>query len=152
MEIEIVTRSVKRKFVLETASRFLRKELKLEKSKYALTIYNTPGLRKREGFNGICSEVADHDIVIMVDGGLGECELVQCLAHEMVHVKQIAKGQLQLDSKQRQTWLGQRVNTVYHERPWEQEAFARERLLASRALAYCEKVMTKRVNKLLKSV
>lgn len=152
MEIEIVTRSVKRKFVLETASRFLRKELKLEKSKYALTIYNAPGLRKREGFNGICSEVAPHDIVIMVDGGLAECELVQCLAHEMVHVKQIAKGQLQLDSKQRQTWLGQRVNAVYHERPWEQEAFARERLLASRALSFCEKEMTKRVNKLLKSV
>ena len=95
---------------------------------------------------------ADDCEMIMIDGGLGECELVQCLAHEMVHVKQIAKGQLRLDAKQRQTWLGQRVNTVYHERPWEQEAFARERLLASRALAYCEKVMTKRVNKLLKSV
>jgi len=152
MEIEIVTRSVKRKLMLDLASQFLRKELKLEKSKYALTIYNSPGLRKREGFNGVCSEVADHDIVIMIDGGLGEADLVQCLAHEMVHVKQIAKGQLQLDSKSNQTWLGQRVNTVYHERPWEQEAFARERLLASRALAYCEKEMGKRVKKLLKSV
>lgn len=152
MEIEIVTRSVKRKLMLDLATKFLRTELKLEKSKYALTIYNAPGLRKREGFNGICSEVADHDIVIMIDGGLGECDLIQCLAHEMVHVKQIAKGQLQLDSKSRQTWLGQRVNTVYHERPWEQEAFARERLLASRALAYCEKEMGKRIKKLLKSV
>jgi hypothetical protein len=152
MEIEIVTRSVKRKLTIELATQFLRKELKLEKSKYALTIYNSPGLRKREGYNGVCSEVAYRDIVIMIDGGLGEADLVQCLAHEMVHVKQIAKGQLQLDSKQRQTWLGQKVNTVYHERPWEQEAFARERLLASRALVYCEKELGKRFKKLSKSI
>jgi hypothetical protein len=88
----------------------------------------------------------------MIDGGLGEADLVQCLAHEMVHVKQIAKGQLQLDSKSNQTWLGQKVNTVYHERPWEQEAFARERLLASRALVYCEKELGKRFKKLSKSI
>ena len=150
MEIKIVTRSVKRKFVIDHTTRFLCKELKLESSKYAVTIYNAPGLRKREGFNGICSKVADREIVIIVDGGLGEADLVQCLAHEMVHAKQIAKGQLQLDSKQRQIWLGQRVSKAYHERPWEQEAFSRERILAYRALSFCEKAMTKRANKILK--
>jgi len=150
MEIEIVTRSVKRKFVLENATKFLRKELKLEKSKYALTVYNAPGLRKREGFNGICSKVGDREIVIIVDGGLGECDLIQCIAHEMVHAKQIAKGQLQLDTKSRQLWMGQRVSKEYHERPWEQEAFARERILAYRAMSFCQKEMTKRANKILK--
>lgn len=152
MEIEIVTTSVKRKLTLELATKFLRKELKLEKSKYALTVYNAPGLRKREGFNGICSKMGEREITIIVDGGLGESELIQCIAHEMVHAKQIAKGQLQLDTKNRQLWLGQRVNKEYHERPWEQEAFARERILAYRALSYCEKEMGKAVKKLLKSV
>lgn len=152
MEIEIVTRSVKRKLMLELATKFLRKELKLEKSKYALTVYNAPGLRKREGFNGICSKMGEREITIIVDGGLGESDLIQCIAHEMVHAKQIAKGQLQLDKKNRQLWLGQRVSKAYHERPWEQEAFARERILAYRALTYCEKEMGKAVKKLLKSV
>jgi hypothetical protein len=152
MEIEIVTRSVKRKLMLELATKFLRKELKLEKSKYVLTVYNAPGLRKREGFNGICSKMGERVITIIVDGGLGESDLIQCIAHEMVHAKQIAKGQLQLDTKNRQLWLGQRVNKEYHERPWEQEAFARERILAYRALSYCEKEMGKAVKKLLKSV
>lgn len=152
MEIKTVTRSIKRKFVIETATQFLRKELKLEKSTYALTIYNTPGLRKREGFNGICSKTGDREITIMVDGGLGEADLAQCLAHEMVHAKQIAKGQLQLDAKNRQTWLGQRVSKEYHERPWEQEAFARERILAYRALAFCEKELGKRFKKFQKNV
>jgi hypothetical protein len=152
MEIKIVTRSVKRRLTIDLATRFLRKELKLEKSKYALTIYNSPGLRRREGFNGICSKMGERELTIIVDGGLDEVDLVQCLAHEMVHAKQIAKGQLQLDNKQRQTWLGQRVSKEYHERPWEQEAFSRERILAFRALAYCEKEMGKAVKKLLKSV
>jgi hypothetical protein len=152
MEIEIVTRSVKRKLMLDLATKFLRKELKLEKSTYALTVYNAPGLRKREGFNGICSKMGEREITIIVDGGLGESELIQCIAHEMVHAKQIAKGQLQLDTKNRQLWLGKRVSKAYHERPWEQEAFARERILAYRALSYCEKEMGKRVKKLLKSV
>jgi len=152
MEIEIVTRSVKRKLMLELATKFLRKELKLEKSKYAVTVYNAPGLRKREGFNGICSKMGEREITIIVDGGLGESDLIQCIAHEMVHAKQIAKGQLQLDKKNRQLWLGQRVSKAYHERPWEQEAFARERILAYRALSYCEKEMGKAVKKLLKSV
>ena len=117
MEIKIVTRSVKRRLTIDLATRFLRKELKLEKSKYALTIYNSPGLRRREGFNGICSKMGERELTIIVDGGLDEVDLVQCLAHEMVHAKQIAKGQLQLDNKQRQTWLGQRVSKEYHERP-----------------------------------
>ena len=151
MKIEIVTSSVKRRLAIDLATRFLRKELKLEKSTYALTIYNAPGLRKREGFNGICSKLGHRELVIMVDGGMNETELVQCLAHEMVHAKQIAKGQLQLDHKQRQTWLGQRVSKEYHERPWEQEAFSRERILAFRALIYCEKQMGKAVKKLLKN-
>jgi hypothetical protein len=152
MKINIVTRSVKRRLTIDLATRFLRKELKLEKSKYTLTIYNSPGLRKREGFNGICSKMGERELTIIVDGGLDENELIQCLAHEMVHAKQIAKGQLQLDNKQRQTWLGQRVSKEYHERPWEQEAFSRERILAFRAHAYCEKQMGKAVKKLLKSV
>ena len=152
MKIDIVTRSVKRRLTIDLATKFLRKELKLEKSKYELTIYNAPGLRKREGFNGICSKTGDREITVMVDGGLDESDLVQCLAHEMVHVKQIAKGQLQLDEKNYQLWLGQRGPKEYHERPWEQEAFARERILAYRALAYCEKEMVKRMNKILKSV
>jgi hypothetical protein len=152
MKIDIVTRSVKRRLTIDLATRFLRKELKLEKSTYALTIYNSPGLRKREGFNGICSKMGERELTIIVDGGLDENELIQCLAHEMVHAKQIAKGQLQLDNKQRQTWLGQRVSKEYHERPWEQEAFSRERILAFRAHVYCEKQMGKAVKKLLKSV
>jgi hypothetical protein len=152
MEIKIVSRSKVRKITIDLATRFLRKELKLEKSTYVLQIYTMSGLRKREGYNGVVAQTGEREITMMVDSRLGEGDLIQCISHEMVHVKQIAKGQLTLDKFSRQLWLGQRVNKVYHERPWEQEAFARERLLASRALAFCEKEMGKAVKKLLKNV
>ena len=152
MEIKIVSRSNPRKIAIELVTKFLRKELKLERSTFVLTIYTMSGLRKREGYNGVVAQTGEREITMMVDSRLVEGELVQCVAHEMVHVKQIAKGQLTLDKFSRQLWLGQRVNKVYYERPWEQEAFARERLLASRALAFAEKEMGKMVKKLLKNV
>lgn len=152
MEIKIVSRSKVRKITIDLATQFLRKELKLEKSKFQLAINVTSGLRKYHGFNGMVAQTGERDITMVVDSRLGEGDLIQCVAHEMVHVKQIAKGQLTIGKRNTQLWLGQRVNTVYHERPWEQEAFARERLLAARALAFSEKELTKRVSKLLKSV
>jgi hypothetical protein len=152
MEIKVVSRSKVRKVTIDLVTQFLRRELKLESSTYVLTIYTMSGMRKREGYNGVVAQTNEREITMMVDSRLGEGDLIQCVAHEMVHVKQIAKGQLTMDRFSRQLWLGQRVNTVYHERPWEQEAFARERLLAARALAYCEKEMGKQVKKLLKSL
>ena len=152
MEIKIVSRSNGRKIAIDLVTQFLRQELKLERSKFVLTIYTMSGLRKREGYNGVVAQTGEREITMMVDSRLIEGELVQCIAHEMVHVKQIAKGQLTLDKFSRQLWLGQRVNVVYHERPWEQEAFSRERLLAARALAFAEKEMGKMVKKLLKNV
>lgn len=152
MEIEIVSRSKVRKVTIDLVTSFLRKELKLENSTYVLKIYTMSGLRKNEGYNGAVAQTDKREIVMAIDSRLSEGDLIQCVAHEMVHVKQIAKGQLTIDKFARQRWLGQRVNTVYHERPWEQEAFSRERLLAARALDFCEKEMGKMVKKLSKNV
>ena len=152
MEIKIVSRSNVRKIAIDLVTQFLRRELKLESSTYVLTIYTMSGLRKHEGYNGVVAQTGNREITMMVDSRLIEGELVQCIAHEMVHVKQIAKGQLTMDKRNNQLWLGQRVNVVYHERPWEQEAFSRERLLASRALTFIEKEMGKMVKKLAKSI
>ena len=151
MKIEIVTSSVKRRIVIDLVTTFLTKELKLENSTYGLTIYNAPGLRKREGNNGMVAKTGDREMQMFVDGGLNECDLILCLAHEMVHVKQIAKGQLSLSKRNKNLWFGQRILKEYHERPWEQEAFARERLLATRAMIYVEKQMVKRIDKLVKN-
>ena len=58
------------------------------------------------------------------------------LAHEMVHVRQLAKGQLKYLSSQTKIWMGRRYTkkTSYLDQPWEQDAFARQEMLMRRAI------------------
>ena len=58
------------------------------------------------------------------------------LAHEMVHVRQLAKGQLKYLSSQTKIWMGRRYTkkTSYLDQPWEQDALARQEMLMRRAI------------------
>ena len=56
------------------------------------------------------------------------------LAHEMVHVKQLAKGLLK-QKRSGYTWLGKMYGkkTPYLDMPWEIEAFSKQELILRRA-------------------
>ena len=58
------------------------------------------------------------------------------LAHEMVHVKQMAKGILKSHAKGHK-WSGKLYSkkTKYLDQPWEQDAFAKQELIFRRAIA-----------------
>ena len=62
-------------------------------------------------------------------------ELGVTLAHELVHVRQLAKGILQLTPKGKK-WRGKFYSkrTPYLDQPWEQEAFARQEIVFRRAI------------------
>ena len=57
------------------------------------------------------------------------------LAHEMVHVRQMAKGILK-SVKNGYMWAGKRYSnkTKYLDMPWEQDAFARQEIIFRRAI------------------
>ena len=58
------------------------------------------------------------------------------LAHEMVHVRQMAKGILKPVGNGVNIWAGKKYSkrTKYLDMPWEQDAFARTELLFRRAI------------------
>lgn len=58
------------------------------------------------------------------------------LAHEMVHVKQLAKGQMRFLPNSARMWMGKRYSNkvAYLDQPWEQEAFAKQELVVRRAI------------------
>jgi hypothetical protein len=58
------------------------------------------------------------------------------LAHEMVHVRQLAKGMLKYLPNQSKMWMGKRYTkkTKYLDQPWEQDAFARQEIILRRAI------------------
>ena len=58
------------------------------------------------------------------------------LAHEMVHVRQLAKGLMKFLPNQARIWMGKRYNkrTHYLDQPWELDAFARQEIVFRKAI------------------
>lgn len=58
------------------------------------------------------------------------------LAHELVHVRQMAKGILQIMPKGRRKWKGKSYgrDVAYLQQPWELDAFARQEIVFRRAI------------------
>lgn len=62
--------------------------------------------------------------------------LATTLSHEMVHVRQLAKGQLKYLANGARIWMGKTyaADTPYLEQPWEIDAFSRQELIVRRAI------------------
>ena len=75
----------------------------------------------------------DHsrDFIISVNQDLNKRSMLMALAHEMVHLKQYAKGELKDYVKANKCkWLGEQYDSDeldYWDHPWEIEAYGRER-------------------------
>ena len=57
-------------------------------------------------------------------------------SHEMVHVRQLAKGQMKFLPKNARVWMGKTYSkkTKYLDQPWEIDAFARQEIVLRRAI------------------
>ena len=64
-------------------------------------------------------------------------EIGLTLAHELVHVRQMAKGFLKSVGYGAHTWAGKRYSksTPYLSRPWEVDAFSRQEIIFRRAVS-----------------
>ncbi len=63
-------------------------------------------------------------------------EMGTTLAHEMVHVRQLAKGQMKFLPNQARVWMGKRYSkkTHYLDQPWELDAFSRQEIVFRKAI------------------
>lgn len=88
------------------------------------------------GIKGSC-EISDYDenplprqFLVYIDGRMGRRSQLQTLAHELVHVKQWARGQMRDYKYHTHTrWNKSLVNSDsidYYDLPWEIEAYGRE--------------------------
>ena len=96
------------------------------------------GMTDRTGDYGLASwEDRPHrprEFAVLVDRDLKEDLLLRTLAHEMVHVKQHAKGELtsSLRNANLSRWHDEVVDdrvVKYRSLPWEKEAFSLEKVL-----------------------
>lgn len=133
MEYVIETRSEKTRKLFEHLVPKMIKELKLERSRKTLLIKVTRSdLGDSEGATTPLDFI-DSYVVLIKPKSLKDMGIT--LAHEMVHVKQLAKGTLKQVNGVNY-WKGKRFrkNHRYLNMPWEIEAFSKQELLFRRTL------------------
>ena len=84
-------------------------------------------LRKLRGVDGFCSTEDDSKRTFIIEAHktLGLRQLIMTLIHEMVHVKQFARNEMDdFPINGRQRWKSGTVskNVSYYDMPWEKEA------------------------------
>jgi len=96
------------------------------------------GLIRKERIDADCIwediNIRPREFTIRIDSDMGKKKTLLALAHEMIHVKQYAIGEMQdyLKSSGVLKWknaLFERTPDNYHERPWEIEAHEKESVL-----------------------
>ena len=95
--------------LLYKVAKFYAKHLNIQNFNYKVYVCFAPNMREKDGNNGVCSKTGDREISIAIDSKLKLPQVLQTLAHEMVHAKQYVRGQyrgeLSRNGKMRRIWL-----------------------------------------------
>ena len=78
---------------------------------------------------GYCMAVDKREFVIEVKEDLDKLEFVSTLCHEMVHVKQYARGELDIDGKMSYKTHEEYMNLWYEKEAYEQEIVLTKKFL-----------------------
>ena len=134
MDISLHIRNKGTSEFIGTLIKFFEKDLKLKSSQYTLSVFTKRGMTDEDGCRGSVTQIGPKNLVMFLDSKLDLERLVLTVAHEMVHVKQHARGQLKniKGRKQIRYWMGKKVRESYYNQPWELEAFSKERILANK--------------------
>lgn len=133
MEFAIKARSKNSKMFVEAILPSLIKQLKLTKSKKFLLVEISKNVGNNNDGCTVALPCIDSIVVSIKPARLHEMGIT--LAHEMVHVKQLAKGVLRTENGIKY-WRGRRYSNraKYMNLPWELEAFAKQEILFRRAI------------------
>ena len=87
--------------------------------------------------DGYCLAVDNREFVIEVDSRLKGDDFITALTHEMVHVKQYARGETKDVNQFTKSWKGEEYIAMYStveeymELPWEKEAYELQEVLCN---------------------
>ncbi len=140
---------------VEEAAHFYHQLLMPRMRTLQIDIELVANLETKDGVSGDCtwedSRGNPREFTIRVCSTVGRSEMLMTLAHEMVHVKQYARGELKdtYEGFRFCKWMGKRYNwnkTHYYDLPWEIEAHGREEGMFVRYAKKYDYEMTKWYN------
>lgn len=132
MQFEIESRSVTKKKFLSAILPSIAAQLKMNRSTAKILIF----FRNDIDHCGLTVGIKGYNLyTIALNSKLNLEQLGSTLAHEMVHVNQMAKGKL-VQQKNGSIWCGKffKESTPYLERPWEIQAYQKQELLFRKCL------------------
>lgn len=132
MEFKVEASKRSKKFI-EALMPSIIQQLKLESSTKVVVIRVADECGTNQGATVDLGINLGYMVVIKPTRSLKDLGIT--LAHEMVHVKQLAKGQLKHRKTGSYIWAGKRYSkkTAYLSMPWEIEAFSKQELILRRA-------------------
>lgn len=140
MEYDVEANNPKiKKFLVSLMPSFIE-QLGLTNSKRAVLVKVTRELEDDFQGSTMNIEVADCMMVLIKTPKrltpISMMEMATTLAHEMVHVRQLAKGIMKFAPNEVRYWKGKRYGrkTKYLDMPWEIDAFSKQELLLRRAI------------------
>jgi len=159
MDFQVLLRSSDRRLLIESCIKFYAKELNIENHNFNL-IVEPINLREIRSADGAVSELIKKKkkysarkekklILMQLESKLKIEQLIEVIAHEMVHVKQTVRGQLASRGVSL-FWKGKKVlcsKINYYDRPWEIEAWSKQKLLSNKIFRLLDKQYEKHVMK-----
>ena len=143
MNVIVQTSSKVKKDFLKVVTLYYVQYLNLTRSRYTVTVRLVPKLKRESKVYGMTYRIATKHLMVDIDSRLNLDDMIGTLAHEMVHVKQFALGQLRegkvIKGTQTWVWCGKQVKKPYHTQPWEIEAYSKEIDLINEFYAIIEK-------------
>lgn len=139
MEYAVEGGTKARKF-LESLMPSLITQLNLDNSKRAVLVKITDDMDSGMEGATLNMEFADCYLVLIKKPKrltkVSLLNMASTLAHEMVHVRQLAKGLMKFLPNQNRIWMGKQYTkkTKYLDQPWELDAFARQEILLRKAI------------------
>lgn len=150
MELIYYMRNSDRKMLIDACINLYARELKIDKKNFTLGVVSKKGLAKEIGANGMAVRIRNNIFVMELDSKLLMENLVQVIAHEMVHIKQFVRGQISFKGRS-MYWLGNKViksKINYYDHPWEIDAWSKEKLLSAKIFKLLTKLQDKHYGKI----
>jgi hypothetical protein len=150
MNLLLEMRQSDRKMLIDSCINFYARELKIDKKNFTLAIFSTKGLAKDIGANGMAYRIEDKIYSMHLDSRISMENLIQVIAHEMVHIKQFVRGQISFKGRS-MYWLGNKViksKINYYDHPWEIDAWSKEKVLSAKIYKILAKLQDKHYGKI----
>ena len=132
MDLTIIGSTKKKRAAAEDMVWFAKDFLMPRIQNITIAVELVNNLAEKEGAEGWCMDEGEREFTITINASQELDDILETIAHEMVHVKQYARGEhAQLMTRGVYRWKKEYfpLDYPYKKQPWEKEAYKLEKVI-----------------------